>query len=73
MVYSTCTITPEENQEVVAAFLAKHPEFEKIEIVANENVQAVVKEQELVLYPHQYMTDGCFICCMRKVSSNEVK
>ncbi|MGQ4819324.1 16S rRNA (cytosine(967)-C(5))-methyltransferase RsmB, partial [Enterococcus faecium] len=41
MVYSTCTITPEENQEVVAAFLAKHPEFEKIEIVANENVQAV--------------------------------
>lgn len=29
MVYSTCTITPEENQEVVAAFLAKHPEFEK--------------------------------------------
>ena len=51
MVYSTCTITPEENQEVVAAFLAKHPEFEKIEIVANENVQAVVKEQELVLYP----------------------
>ena len=73
MVYSTCTITPEENQEVVAAFLAKHPEFEKIEIVANENVQAVVKEQELVLYPHQYMTDGFFICCMRKVSSNEVK
>ena len=71
MVYSTCTITPEENQEVVAAFLAKHPEFEKIEIVANENVQAVVKEQELV--PHQYMTDGFFICCMRKVSSNEVK
>ena len=73
MVYSTCTITSEENQEVVAAFLAKHPEFEKIEIVANENVQAVVKEQELVLYPHQYMTDGFFICCMRKVSSNEVK
>ena len=68
MVYSTCTITEEENQEVVAAFLEKHPEFEKIDIVANDKIQSVVKDQLLVLYPHQFMTDGFFICCMQKVS-----
>ena len=28
LVYSTCTILPEENQNQVAAFLEKHPEFE---------------------------------------------
>ena len=25
--YSTCTMRPEENQQVTAAFLAAHPEF----------------------------------------------
>ena len=52
MVYSTCTINAKKKiKEVVAAIFSQTPEFEKIEIVANENVQAVVKEQELVLYP----------------------
>lgn len=30
LVYSVCTDTPEENEQVVDAFLAEHPEFEKV-------------------------------------------
>lgn len=30
MVYSTCTIAKEENQKVIAEFLAAHPDFEKL-------------------------------------------
>ncbi|WP_086348562.1 16S rRNA (cytosine(967)-C(5))-methyltransferase RsmB [Candidatus Enterococcus clewellii] len=68
MVYSTCTITKEENQEVVAAFLAKHPEFKKIDVAVNEILDSSIEEQMLTIYPHQFLTDGFFICCMQKVS-----
>lgn len=67
MVYSTCTIAKEENQEVIAAFLEKHSEFKKIDIEVEEAVQTAIHEQMLTLYPHQLMTDGFFICCMQKV------
>ncbi|MGX7245096.1 16S rRNA (cytosine(967)-C(5))-methyltransferase RsmB [Enterococcus quebecensis] len=67
MVYSTCTIAEEENQEVVAAFLEKHPEFKKIDVAVNEAVQSAIQDQMLTLYPHQLGTDGFFICCMQKV------
>jgi 16S rRNA (cytosine967-C5)-methyltransferase len=66
MVYSTCTVTPEENQQVVAQFLANHENFEKIDLVVNENVQQYVKDGMLTLYPHTLHTDGFFICCLRK-------
>lgn len=66
LVYSTCTITSEENQEVIAAFLQEHPEFEKIELTVNSIVQPAIHDQQLVLYPEMLMTDGFFICAMRK-------
>ncbi|MFV0559902.1 MAG: 16S rRNA (cytosine(967)-C(5))-methyltransferase RsmB [Enterococcus sp.] len=66
MTYSTCTILKEENQEVIATFLAKHPEFEKIDVQTNEKVKEVMHDQMLTLYPHQFHTDGFFICCLRK-------
>ncbi|MGM0214651.1 16S rRNA (cytosine(967)-C(5))-methyltransferase RsmB [Enterococcus sp. AZ109] len=66
LVYSTCTITSEENQEVTAAFLAAHPEFEKIDIELNAILQPAIHEKMLVLYPEMLMTDGFFICAMRK-------
>ena len=29
LVYSTCTILPEENQQITDAFLAQHPDFSR--------------------------------------------
>lgn len=66
MVYSTCTITPEENQQVITKFLAEQPDFEKIELAITPKLQPALHEKMLILYPELFMTDGFFICAMRK-------
>lgn len=66
LVYSTCTFAPEENQEVVKAFLTKHPEFSLVEVSVGDVVQSSIKDNMLTIYPQQYMTDGFFISCLRK-------
>ena len=55
MVYSTCTINPGENQENVAWFLGKHPEFELLDM-----------EQ---IYPGTQVGDGFFYARLRRISS----
>lgn len=52
LVYSTCTINPEENEQVVANFLKKHGDFEKVE--------------DTLLLPNDNGTDGFYICVMKK-------
>ena len=52
LVYSTCTINPHENQEVIVEFLRKNPKFKK--------------EEAIQLFPNVNGTDGFFICKMRK-------
>ena len=66
MVYSTCTIMEEENEQVVAAFLAKHPEFELVEPVVSESVRGAIKDHMLTIYPQAFHTDGFFISCLQK-------
>lgn len=65
LVYSTCTIEPQENQDVVKAFLAENPEF------TLENTGAFLPgkkrdEQMIQLYPQVDGTDGFFIARMRR-------
>ena len=65
LIYSTCTVLPQENEEVVAAFLRENPAFftEKLPLppVFEENTSGM-----LTLIPGQYDTDGFFICRLRK-------
>lgn len=66
LVYSTCTITKEENQRVVEAFLQEHEEFERVPVhLDNEKVQRS-EDGSVTIYPHQYNTDGFFICSLKK-------
>lgn len=52
LVYSTCSIEPEENQGVVAAFLEAHPDFEQV--------------RERTLLPFRDQIDGAYVSVLRK-------
>lgn len=64
--YSTCTISQEENEDVIKLFLEKHPNFEKIDIQGAEKLVDSYHDKMLKIYPHQYQTDGFFICCLQR-------
>lgn len=53
MVYSTCTVEREENEEVTRGFLEDNKNFEKL--------------YEKTFYPHTDGTDGFYICKMKRI------
>lgn len=58
LVYSTCTVLPEENGENVAKFLASHPEFEPCDF----SVGDLHSERGMLsLSPDTHGTDGFFV------------
>ncbi|WP_277630664.1 16S rRNA (cytosine(967)-C(5))-methyltransferase RsmB [Atopococcus tabaci] len=69
LVYSTCTITKEENHEVVDRFLNKHPEYKKETVFVEKSDLVDAESGDVTIYPHQYGTDGFYICCLKKTTS----
>ncbi|WP_395537941.1 16S rRNA (cytosine(967)-C(5))-methyltransferase RsmB [Lactiplantibacillus pentosus] len=66
MTYSTCTILQQENQDVIAKFLADHPEFELQTTPTEQDLKADRTDKTLSIYPDDYLSDGFFIACLRK-------
>ena len=68
LVYATCSILPEENEEVIAAFLAAHPDFRRLSATALLAEQGIVVDcgEEMHLLPHIHGTDGFYAVAMER-------
>ncbi|MGL5887849.1 MAG: 16S rRNA (cytosine(967)-C(5))-methyltransferase RsmB [Leuconostoc suionicum] len=66
MVYSTCTILRQENDDVVTKFLKDHPNFELIPTETTYKLKSNHGEKALHVYPDDYQTDGFFVATLRK-------
>lgn len=77
LMYSTCTLNPAENQEQLAAFLARHPEMQAVDLrprLAALPVSSLLQEDEwalaaagqLTLRPDRHDCDGFFIALLQK-------
>ena len=66
LVYSTCTIDPAENQQQIAAFLARHPEFTVVEPAAALPAGMTAGEHGALSVPTRTGMDGFFLCAMQK-------
>jgi ribosomal RNA small subunit methyltransferase RsmB/transcription antitermination factor NusB len=69
MIYSTCTVQPEENLEIVKAFLADNPNFRLTgfeELMPDGLDIASSKDGYIQLYPNINQTDGFFISKIKR-------
>lgn len=69
LVYSTCTFAPQEDEETVEAFLARHPEFEAEPVNApwfQESRPGMYR-----LWPHKLLGEGHFAAVLRKMDCRE--
>lgn len=74
MLYSTCSTEPEENSEVVAAFLDSHEDWQAQDItgfvppsiLASSDDCRMAERGCLQLLPHRHDTDGFFLAAFRK-------
>lgn len=65
LVYSTCSVNPNENRKICDAFLKEHKEFKSVKVLPN--VQRTVDEGDyLTLFPHTNNCDGFFIAAFIK-------
>jgi len=59
LVYCTCTVTPEENQEQVSGFLARHDGF-RLDPAEGYLPAETARDGVLQAWPHRHGTDGAF-------------
>ena len=70
LVYSTCSILPEENQEIVGKFLESHPDFRLLdasEIMKSQHIDLDTGKY-LELRPDIHGTDGFFAAAMERTA-----
>lgn len=68
LVYATCSVVAEENDDVVAAFLAEHPDFAAVPVrdLLGDRAEALGDGEHLRVAPHTHGTDGFFAAVLRR-------
>ena len=72
LVYSTCTISPTENERLIADFLSSHPDFQLDDLAAEMPSLALAGTPDpgegspVMTLPHRDHTAGFFIARMRR-------
>jgi 16S rRNA (cytosine967-C5)-methyltransferase len=69
IVYATCTLHPNENEAVIAHFLAEHPQWQIDEGPLNPIIAPFQSERGWVkIWPHQQAMDGFFMARLMRMS-----
>ncbi len=66
LLYSTCSVMPEENDGVVEAFLEGHPDFAPARPAADFPAEVLDPKGFLRTFPHRHGTDGFFGALLRR-------
>ncbi len=68
LVYSTCTLNPDENENNVKEFIDNSNDFEAVDFSFRSDDGQVIQSTDgmLTLFPHIHATDGFFIAKMRR-------
>ncbi|MBN2326636.1 MAG: 16S rRNA (cytosine(967)-C(5))-methyltransferase RsmB [Candidatus Omnitrophica bacterium] len=69
LVYGTCTLSPEENEQLIAALIERHPEFQiepVKEFLPSAFQEAQTEDGYLFVFPADWDMDGSFAARLRK-------
>jgi 16S rRNA (cytosine967-C5)-methyltransferase len=69
LVYSTCTIEPEENEGIIAQFLEQHPEFHVDPADRFVHKDLVTPQGYVATFPHRHSMDGSFAARLVKAGT----
>ncbi len=69
LMYSTCTFSKEENEDVISEFLLEHSDFEIVPL--DDDIKAVTSDgidmpEARRFYPHRADGEGQFLCLLRR-------
>lgn len=74
LIYCTCTLNKEENEDIVEEFLSENPDFSRVSIVdyipdlltMDPDRQEDVEQGQITLFPDTDGCDGFYICRMER-------
>ncbi len=81
LIYSTCTFAPEENEQLIAKFLAENNNFELVDLVFRGTSRAEKEwsqssynlEKAIRLWPHKITGEGHFVAKLQNTGANSKK